>query len=341
MAKSPKFINLALQGGGAHGALAWGIIDKFLEDGRVKFDSVSATSAGAMNAAVLAHGLAEGGNDGAREALYKFWRTISDAGQIFSPVKISPLEALFDIQPQQSLSYITFDYLFRMFSPYQLNPYNLDPLRDILYDIVDFKKIKASKALKIFISATNVKTGKIKVFDKNELSADAILASACLPFLFQAVKIDSEYYWDGSYLGNPALFPLIYNSDCNDILIIHINPIYREDLPISGADILNRVNEISANSSLMREMRAVAFVTKLLDQGWIKDEYRKNMKRLYIHAIRADTTMQSHSVASKLNPQWLFINHLYEEGRREGAAWLKQNFNFISKKSSIDINEYL
>jgi NTE family protein len=341
MVNRSKVINLALQGGGAHGALAWGILDKFLEDGRVKFDSVSAASAGAMNAAVLAQGLAEGGNDGAREALYKFWRRISDAGRIFSPIRISPLEELYNVQPHQTISYLTFDFLFRMYSPYQLNPYDLNPLREILAEMVDFKKIKASNALNVFVTATNVKTGKIKVFETAELSIDAILASACLPFLFQAVKIDNNYYWDGSYLGNPALFPLIYGSNCNDILIIHINPIFREEVPTMGADILNRVNEISFNSSLMREMRAIAFVTKMLDQGWIKDEYKKNMKYLHIHAVRADTTMQSFSVASKLDPEWRFISHLYEEGRREGTEWLNKNYDLIGKKSSIDINEYL
>lgn len=340
MAKT-KTINLALQGGGAHGALAWGILDKLLEDGRLKFDSVSATSAGAMNAAVLAYGLATGGNDGAREALYQFWKMISDAGQKYSPIRVSPWEELFGIKIENSLSYFFFDLLGKILSPYQLNPFNFNPLREILEESVDFDKIKSSKALKVFISATNVKTGKIRVFENKEISIDAIMASACLPFMFQAVKVEDDYFWDGGYMGNPAIFPLIYNSDCRDILIIHINPIYRNQVPESAADILNRVNEISFNSSLMREMRAIAFVSKLLDNGWIKDEYRKNMKRLYLHAARADVTMESFSVASKLNPDWSFISQLYEEGRREGTEWLKQNFRHVGKQTTINIDEYL
>nr|WP_232220658.1 hypothetical protein [Legionella tunisiensis] len=167
------------------------------------------------------------------------------------------------------------------------------------------------------------------------------MASACLPFMFQAVKIEDDYFWDGGYMGNPAIFPLIYNSDCNDTLIIHINPIYRSEVPESAAEILNRVNEISFNSSLMREMRAIAFVSKLLDNGWIKDEYRKNMKRILLHAVRADVTMQSFSVASKLNPDWSFISQLCEQGRKEATEWLKNNFNKVGKEASIDISEYL
>ncbi|KGP62690.1 alpha/beta hydrolase [Legionella norrlandica] len=341
MAKDTKMLNLALQGGGAHGALAWGIIDKFLEDGRVNFDAISATSAGAMNAAVLAHGLATGGNDGAREALYQFWKKVSDAGTIYSPLKKTPLEELLGIGIESSMSYFVFDLMTKIFSPYQFNPLNFNPLRDILEQLVDFEKIRACKTIKIFVSATNVQTGKISVFDNKIISADAVMASACLPFMFQAVNIGKEFFWDGGYMGNPAIFPLIYHADCQDILILHINPIYRERVPETAAEILNRVNEISFNSSLMREMRAIAFVTKLIDSGWIKDEYKSNLKKIYIHAIRADVSMQSSTVASKLNPEWSFIKNLYESGRQKGAKWLKENFKHIGKKTSIELDEYL
>ena len=341
MANSSKLLNLALQGGGAHGALAWGILDKLLEDGRIKFDSISATSAGAMNAMVLVHGLIAGGNEGAREALHNFWHKVSEVGELFNPVKPLPIEKYFNLQDGQVLSFLMFDFMKRLFSPYQLNPNNFNPLKDVLESIVDLKKIKKSKSLKVFISATNVRTGKIKIFDNDELSIDAVMASACLPDLSQAVQIDQEYYWDGGYMGNPALFPIIYNSDCSDILILHSNPIHREKIPETTADILNRINEISFNSSLMREMRAVAFVTKLLEEGWIKDEYKKNIKHLRIHAIFADQKIESYSYASKFNPNWLYLTQLFDEGRRQGSAWLKQNFNCIGVKSSIDINEYL
>ncbi|CZG99511.1 TPA: patatin-like phospholipase family protein [Legionella pneumophila] len=341
MAKDTKMINLALQGGGAHGALAWGIIDRLLEDGRINFDAISATSAGAMNAAVLAYGFATGGKEGAREALYQFWKMVSDAGQIYNPLKKTPLEELLGIGIENSMSFFIFDLMTKILSPYQFNPLNFNPLKEILEKIVDFEKIKSCKSIKIFISATNVRTGKINVFDNKKISADAVMASACLPFMFQAVNIGEDYFWDGGYMGNPAIFPLIYNSECRDILILHINPIYREHVPDTAAEILNRVNEISFNSSLMREMRAIAFVTKLIDSGWIKDEYKNNLRKLYLHAIRADVSMESASVASKLNPEWSFISHLYEEGRKKGEEWLKSNFKHLGKVTTIDLDEYL
>ena len=338
---SNKIINLALQGGGAHGALAWGILDKLLEDGRLTFDSISATSAGAMNAAVFAEGFITGGNEGARAALAKFWKMVSEAGDLYSPIKLSPWEAFFNIKIDHTTAYGFFDLLSKMYAPSQLNPFNLNPLRDIIEKNVDFERIQSAKKLKLFISATNVKTGKIHVFDNKNISIDAIMASACLPTLFQTVKINDDYFWDGGYMGNPAIFPLIYNSDYRDILVIHMNPIYRDIIPESMADILNRINEISFNSSLMREMRAIAFVTKMLDKGWIKDEFKNNIHRYYMHAIRADIAMASFSVASKLDVRWGFIRRLFEEGRLEAGAWLKNNFQHVGKKTSIDMTEYL
>jgi len=336
-----KMINLALQGGGAHGALSWGIIDKLLEDGRLHFDSISATSAGAMNAAVMAHGLEKGGRDGARESLYQFWKKISEAGEIYSPVKISSLEKMFGVKAENSMSYVYYDLLTKVLSPYQLNPFNINPLREILASCVDFDALHKGRNINIFISATNVRNGKIKVFDKKELSIDSVLASACLPFMFQAVEIDGEYYWDGGYMGNPAIFPIIYNSDCRDILILHINPIYRNEVPQTASDILNRVNEISFNSSLMREMRAIHFVSELIDNGWIKEKYKDKLRRIFIHAVRADKTMESFTVASKLNPEWSFIKELFETGRKKGQEWLDQNFDKVNHSSSINIEEYM
>lgn len=341
MVKGIKSINLALQGGGSHGALTWGILDKLLEDGRLKFDSISATSAGAMNAVVLAQGLAAGGNEKARQALTQFWHLISDMGQLLSPFKLSPFEKLFNVQLGDSFAFIYYDYLNRVLSPYQLNPLNINPLMQVIMEIVDFEKIKSTNAPRVYLSATNVKTGKIKIFTNNDINPDAVMASACLPFLFQAVQIDEEYYWDGGYMGNPALFPLIYNSNCRDILIIHINPIHRKEVPTTSTEILNRINEISFNSSLMREMRAIAFVSRLIDDGWFKDEHKNDMKRIFMHAIRADQAMESYSTASKLNSDWDFIHQLFLKGRKQAENWLAHDFKTIGKKSSIDINEYL
>lgn len=341
MTTKPKKLNIALQGGGAHGALTWGILDKLLEDGRVEFDAVSATSAGAMNAAVLAYGLATGGNEGAREALSQFWEKVSQAGEFYNPLKLTPVEELLGVPLENSASFFFFDLLQKMFTPSQLNPTNFNPLKDIILEQIDFETIRESKVVKVFVSATNVQTGKIKIFSNKELSADTVMASACLPFLFPTVEIDNQYYWDGGYMGNPALFPLIYNSQYPDILISHINPIYREKIPDTATDIINRMNEISFNSSLLREMRVIAFITNLLDEGKIKDEYTNEMKRVHMHSIRSDVIMQSYSVASKISPSWTFLCDLFEEGRREAEEWLNSNFKHIGKKSSIDINEYL
>ncbi|KTD74751.1 patatin-like phospholipase family protein [Legionella waltersii] len=341
MAKTSKMLNLALQGGGAHGALAWGILDKLLEDGRIHIDSISATSAGAMNAVILAHGLATGGHEGARKSLFEFWRKVSESGDIFSPLKRNPFEELLGVHLENTLSYHFFGLMSKLLSPYQFNPFNFNPLKDIVEQMVDFESIRCCNSVQLFVSATNVKTGKIKVFDNKNMSIEAVMASACLPFMFQAQQIDDEYFWDGGYMGNPAIFPLIYNSNCRDILIVHINPIYRDAVPETAADILNRVNEISFNSSLMREMRAIAFVTDLIENGWIKDEYIPNLRKMNLHAIRADTTMESYSVASKLDPSWDFIEHLFEVGREKGDEWLKLNFKTIGKNSSINIREYL
>jgi NTE family protein len=252
-ANSPnlKRINLALQGGGSHGAFAWGVLDRLLEDECIDFDGISAASVGAVNATVMAFGLAVGGRAGARHALADIWRRIANLASL------SPLQpTLFDrLTGNQSLetspAFVQFDLMTRSFSPYQLNPFNINPLRSILCDAVDFDAIRnAHCPIKLFLSATNVRTGKIRVFDNHEIGPDAVLASACLPFLFRAIEIDGEHYWDGGYMGNPAIFPLIYNCDSRDVVIVHINPIERPDVPKTASEILNRINEISFNSSL-------------------------------------------------------------------------------------------
>ena len=269
--QSRKKINLALQGGGAHGAFSWGVLDKILEDGRLEIDGLTATSAGAMNAAVYSYGKMKGGADRAREALHNFWKDISDTGSIFSPVKITPLEALFMGEATSSISFQMFESFTRMFSPYQFNPLNINPLKDVLKRHVDFDEIHACKCTQMFICATNVRTNRIKIFKNDEISADAVLASACLPMLFQAVEIEGEAYWDGGYMGNPALYPLFYHTDTDDMMIIHINPIKREEVPKTAPQIYNRINEISFNSSLLRELRAISFIQKLVEEGWIKE----------------------------------------------------------------------
>jgi len=332
-----KKISLALQGGGSHGAFCWGVLDRLLEDRRIFVEGISATSAGSMNAVVFAYGLAVGGRDGARASLSDFWTRVSEVGCRYSPLKPSPLDYWLDYYNQDiNPAYLVFDSLTRLFSPYQLNPLNFNPLRDVLEQTVDFSRLRHACPVKLFLCATNVRTGKVKIFDNTELSADAVLASGCLPFLFQAIEIDGEAYWDGGYMGNPAIFPLIYDCKSPDILIVHINPISRSEIPKTGSDILNRLNEISFNSSLMREMRAVAFVTRLIDD---KKVQANDMRRLFIHDIEDEAYMRELGSASKLDPDWDFLAELRDRGRVVADEWLKKNFDRIGKESTVDIRE--
>jgi NTE family protein len=329
-----KAINLALQGGGAHGAFAWGAIDSILQDGRIDIEAISATSAGAMNAVVLADALTDGDRDHARERLTAFWRAIADAGAKYSPVKSLRDWSGRALPIEQSPIYWMFDTMIRVFSPYQLNPFNFNPLREVLEQQVDFEKLRKTQGVNVHLCATNVETGKVRIFNRPELTADTVLASACLPSLFQTIEIDGAHYWDGGYIGNPAIFPLIYGSKSCDVVIVHINPIVRPGVPKTAPEILNRINEISFNSSLMREMRAIAFVTRLIDQKKLK---ASEMKQMLIHSIRDDEAMTAHSVASKLSPDWDFLCVLRDSGRAVTQRWLRAHFADIGKRSSVDL----
>lgn len=333
--KTRRKLNLALQGGGAHGAFAWGVLDRLLEDGRIEFEGVTAASAGSMNGVVLAHGLTEGGPEGARQALHDFWHRVSEAGR-FSPIASSPLDQFTTEGRDPVFTYLLFDMVTRFASPYQFNPFNINPLRNIVDQFVDFERIRQSCAIKLFLSATNVRTGKIRVFKEDEITCDAVMASACLPFLFHAVEIDGEHYWDGGYMGNPAIFPVIYNCESRDVMIIHLNPLMRDDLPTDATTIMNRVNEISFNSSLMREMRAIAFITDLVENDHIRG---RAVKRMLIHTIGDDELMVELGVASKLNPEWTFLTDLRDKGREAAGQWLDAHYTKLGKRSSVDIRE--
>jgi NTE family protein len=333
-APNSKKVNLALQGGGAHGAFAWGVLDKLLEDGRVVFDAVSATSAGAMNASVLGYGLTIGGAEGAREELEKFWKKISDEGAK-GPLQPSFIDkALGNHSLDYSPVFMMMDILSRIMSPYELNPMNVNPLRKVLESSIDFNVLREGCPIKLFLSATNVRTGKVRMFENHEIGPDQVLASGCLPFMFQTVEIDGEGYWDGGYMGNPAIFPLIYGSETNDVVIVHINPLNRNEIPKSAKDIMNRINEISFNSSLMREMRAIAFVSHLIDDGQLADDKHR---RMLIHSIQDEEFMNSLGVTSKLNPDWGFMQELKQVGRASATKWLEEHFDDIGVKSSTDI----
>ncbi|MCV2368835.1 patatin-like phospholipase family protein [Roseateles oligotrophus] len=334
----PKTINLALQGGGSHGAFTWGVLDALLEDGRLQLEAVSATSAGSLNAVVLADGLRKGGIDGARQALADLWRAVADAGRL-NPLQPPWLDAFMHGVQQAahrewSPPHLWATAMLQLFSPYQLNPLNLNPLRQIVQNQVDFAALQQASPIKLFLSATNVETGKIRVFSGADIGLDAVLASACLPTLFQAVEIGGEFFWDGGFMGNPAIFPLIYDSLAADVLIVHVNPILRRGVPRSSAEIANRVNEISFNSSLMREMRAIAFVTALIDRGQLKPE---DARRMRIHSIRCDELMAAQAVESKIDTAWPYLTELRDAGRQQAFAWLEQHGAKVGVESSVDI----
>lgn len=335
-----RSLNLALQGGGAHGAFAWGVLDRLIEDDRIEISAISATSAGAMNAVVMSYGTSIGGREGAREKLAQFWSEISRVGALYSPVRTLPWEAVlqaFGYRTEFPLGYMAFQAMTHLFSPYQLNPFDFNPLRDVLSSVVDFERFSyCNKATRIFLSATNVRTGKIRVFENHELSVDAVMASACLPYAFKAVEIAGEAYWDGGFMGNPAIFPLIYNGTSPDVVIVHINPIHRERLPMTAPEIFDRINEISFNSSLLRELRAIEFITRLVDD---KQLDTNAYKRMFIHSIRDDAQMTNLGVATKLNPDWPFLCRLRDAGRARATSWINENFDKIGRESSIDLRE--
>jgi NTE family protein len=331
-----KHVNLALQGGGSHGAFAWGVVDKLLEDARIVIEGIVGTSAGAMNATVVAHGLMEDGNDGARKALRRFWQAVSAKGA-YSIMQPSWLDRLkgpgnLDFSP----GWMILDFYSRMLSPYQTNPVNYHPLREILIEQIDFVRLRGFGELKLFICASNVRTNRLRIFERSEICAEAVLASACLPTMFQAVEIDGEYYWDGGYMGNPPIFPIAYGCTSADVILVMINPIKIAELPTGAQAILDRINTMSFNSSLMREMRAIDFVNRLVDSGF---DDGGRLKKILIHSIDAEDEMRTLSVSSKLNVDWNFLSWLFELGRAQAAAFLHEHFDKIGKQSSVDIGE--
>jgi NTE family protein len=331
-----KNVNLALQGGGAHGAFVWGVVDHLLEDGRLGIEAISATSAGAMNAVALASGMATGGPACARQKLHDFWFEVSRLDQmldLFAPLN-QWIQAL-KLPPEYHPFHAIIHTLTHTLPPGLLNPLNVNPLRGVLEKVVDFDRLNTSaEAPQLFLNATNVRNGKIKVFQTPSITADAVLASACLPPYFQAVEIDGEHYWDGGYLGNPAIYPLIYRRGARDVIIVQVTAITRDELPASAADVLHRINEISFNSSLMREMRAVAFATKLIDSGELDKEKHS---RMLMHWIGNDRLMAQLGTATQFHPEWKLLCHLRDEGRDAAAKWLDGNFEAIGVRSTVDI----
>jgi NTE family protein len=345
-----KIINVALQGGGAHGAFTWGVLDALLADDRIDIEGVSGTSAGAMNAAIMVQGLDTGGTARAREMLEEFWTQISQAGAYYTPAKntltqwanlMNPFRSAM-VKADESAMFGIFETMARYMSPYQFNPMNINPLRDILANALDIPQLQNAKSVKLFITSTCVRTGIGRVFENKEITVDTLLASATLPEMFQAVKIGDDYYWDGGYSGNPALYPLFYAAETTDILIVHVNPIVRQEIPRSATAIDNRLNEITFNGALLDELRAIAFAKRLVTEGWLKDEYKGRLKNILIHAIRADEVLKDLSVASKMDTDWDFLISLRDLGRTEGKNWIDRNYDAINERDTVDIRrDYL
>jgi NTE family protein len=336
--RATKTVNLALQGGGAHGAYTWGVIDALLEDGRLVFEGLSGTSAGAMNAAVMATGLALGGPRLARERLESFWKAVSIDGELGESQRM-----LFDIM-LGAWGYGSdrhngwFDIASRIFSPYDANPLDLNPLRGAVERFVDCAAVRGHESLKLFIAATNVYSGKVRVFRRPELSADVLMASACLPLVFKAVTIEKEPYWDGGYMGNPVLFPFFTETDTEDIILVQINPIERRDVPDDAREIVDRMNEITFNSSLLHELRAIEFVGRLIDQGRLEGTHYKKIR---MHRIDAGKELSGYGAATKFKADWAFFQELHAAGRKAGKTFLKRHFEAIGVEGTMDIRAEL
>ncbi len=330
-----KRIKLALQGGGSHGAFTWGVIDRLLEHGGFEVEAIVGASAGAVNAVVLTYGLAMGGPDGGRERLSDFWHRTSAAGR-FSPLQPTLFDKLFGFGSLKFSPLWHFhDMLSKIFSPYEINPGNFNPLRDLLLEVVDFERLDASRnGPELFVCATNVLNGRLRVFHRPEITVDSIMASATLPFLFQAVEIDGQSYWDGGYCGNPPIFPLIYMGGGRDILIVQINPINIPTVPKTARAILDHAATLSFNSSLMREMRVIKFVQDLIDRGEL--DSAKHMRTL-IHTIDAEQELGSFDVSSKFNADLEFLLHLFALGRAKADIFIDKHYDDIGIRSSTDI----
>lgn len=331
--KKRPALNLALQGGGAHGAYTWGVLDRLLEEDCYHFEAISGTSAGAVNAVVMAAGLQLGGPEKAREDLHGFWQDIAKSAR-YSIFKRNPIAKFFGIDGfGRSAQYLGFDLLSRVLSPYDFNPLGLNPLRDLLEERIDWDAARHKDAPEVFISATDVRTGRIKIFRNKDLETDAVLASACLPMLFQAVEIDGEAYWDGGYMGNPALFPFSYECGSNDILIVQINPVFRPEVPRTSRDILDRMNEITFNASLLRELRAIEFVGRLLDDENVTPG---RYKKMLIHMIESGP-INAFGAASKFNAEWASLLKLRDLGREAASTWLEHHGGAVGLRSSVDL----
>jgi NTE family protein len=327
-------INVALQGGGAHGAFTWGVLDRLLEDGRFEVEGISGTSAGAMNAVCLVDGFHTGKAEGARARLKQFWDAIGDHGRMAPPLR-TPFDMWLGNWSVAHSPLLLFENFMRsFFSPYELNPFDVNPLKNIVEEVIEFNNVRACDSLKLFIAATNVWNGKVRVFTNGEIDVDTVMASACLPTMFKAVEVDGVPYWDGGYMGNPVLFPFFYETATDDLLLIQINPIERLETPKTSQEISNRVDEITFNASLLREFRAIDFVKRLIAQGKLsKDDYRD----IRVHRIEAPEELIGLSAATKMNAEPEFLGYLFDLGRRSASQWLEGAAQKVGHEPGVDL----
>jgi len=332
----PILVDLALQGGGSHGAFTWGVLDRLLEDSELRFDGVSGTSAGAMNAAVMASGLMQGGPEGAREALEGFWKRVSDAARM-SPLRRGPIEILtgnwtLDYSPV----FAAVEFAAQVFSPYDSSLGGSNPLSKILAESVDFAHLVESP-VKVFVTATNVHTGQGRIFRNAELTPEVLMASACLPTMFQAVEIDGVPYWDGGYAGNPSMSPLVRECSASDTILVQINPIVRPGTPRTAREIQNRLNEISFNATLLKELKAGALLRQVADPGKGEGAAWANMR---VHRISSEIMLEL-GYSSKLLTEWPFFTMLRDEGRKAADAFLAAHKQDLGVRSSLDLDAML
>lgn len=332
-----KKINLALQGGGAHGAFTWGVLDQLLADERLEIAGLSGASAGALNAVMVADGLARGGREEARQRLGEFWRATSAGGDL-PAVQRAVADRLFSMMPFAATPVQNWlEAMSHYFSPYELNPLNINPLKDLIDRFVDFDAVRAS-GVPVFIAATNVHTGRLRIFSGDALSADAVMASAALPFMFRAVEIDGVPYWDGGYMGNPAIFPFLHETDADDVLVVQINPVSRSTTPRTSAEIVNRLNEITFNSALIAELRSMDFANQLIDNGRFPRGAGQNpYRKLHVHRIHLGGLGERLTASSKLKTDFDFFKLLHRAGQRAARGFLERHFDDIGQRSTLDL----
>jgi NTE family protein len=332
-----KTINLALQGGGSHGAFTWGVLDRMLADKRIQFEGISGVSSGAMNAAVMVSGYIEGGRDGARQSLRKFWKRIANEfSEIFSgPFYMSMLNPFNGVNPPVLDNFLA---LTRTFSPYQLNPLDMNPLRDLVSESVNFSQLQMNCPFKLFIAATNVRSGKLKIFENSEITINSLMASACIPSIHHAVQVNGESYWDGGFSGNPPVFPLIFNCSQKDIVIIMLHPLEINETPTTAEQIQERASELSFNSAFLREMRAIAFSKKMIENDILRGgKLESRMHEINIHLIEDQVFSSRYNARSRYNTLPSFINLFFEEGYETADTWLQSNYKNLGNKSIVDI----